>query len=80
MSAERPRPWLQLCSGNRMAKRPDLIQQLQQAGAMVELVDCLDQCTLCQGRAIALVSGVYAFAATPDELCAQLVANAERNS
>lgn len=67
MNSKPTRRRLQLCAGNPLARRDDIRRQLEGAGCVIEVEDCLDQCTRCAGCAFALVAGEYLFAATPEE-------------
>jgi len=49
------------------------VQRLRQAGAAIEVIGCLDQCTLCQHRAVALVSGWHVYGRTVEELCDKIL-------
>ncbi|MFZ5824657.1 MAG: DUF1450 domain-containing protein [Bacillota bacterium] len=64
---------LQICGANQMARRPDLLRQLEQEGDVIEIVECLDQCTRCENSCFALVSGSFAYAQTPEELLSKLL-------
>lgn len=64
---------LQVCATNRMARRPDLLRRLTDEGCVVEIVECLDQCTLCEHICFALVSGTFEYAASPEELTEKLL-------
>lgn len=55
-----------------MARRPDLLHRLTEEGDVIEIVECLDQCTRCDSTCFALVSGTFAYAPTPDELFEKL--------
>jgi len=45
---------------------------LQANGDVVEVVECLDQCTRCEHQSFALVSGVFVYASSPEELVTKL--------
>ena len=63
---------MQICAGNRLARRPEIIEQMQQLGYTVEFEECLDQCLRCPGCAFALVCGHFVYAASPEELLEKL--------
>lgn len=56
-----------------MARRPDLLRRLTEAGSVVEIVECLDQCTRCETSCFALVSGAFEYAPTPEELTEKIL-------
>jgi uncharacterized protein YuzB (UPF0349 family) len=72
MSELKRRGRLQICASNQLARRPDLIKQLKEEGWVVEMEECLDECTRCSSYAFALVAGRFVFAATPDEFLRKL--------
>lgn len=59
---------LQVCRGNRLAQRGELLEILRAEGFVVEMEECLDQCTRCDGCAFALAVGRFQFAPTADDL------------
>lgn len=59
---------LQVCRFNRFARAEDALAKLRATGTVVEVEECLDQCTRCEGCAFALVSGAFEFAPTVEEL------------
>lgn len=63
---------LQICASNRLAHRPDLLRRITEEGGVVEIVECLDQCTRCDKTCFALVSGALQYAPTPEELCEKI--------
>lgn len=73
MAAYEIRRRLQVCAANRVARRPDLLRELEEEGDVIEIVECLDQCTRCENSCFALVSGTFAYAETPEELCKKLL-------
>lgn len=58
---------LQVCRRNRLARRQDLLGGLQAEACRIEFEECLDQCTRCDSRAFALVSGRFLFASSSEE-------------
>jgi uncharacterized protein YuzB (UPF0349 family) len=72
MSESKRRRRLQICASNKLAGRPDVIKQIEEQGWLVEIEQCLDQCTRCSACAFALVSGRFLFAAGPEELLRKL--------
>lgn len=77
---ERDEPVIQLCRSTGLAGRPALLDALRRAGATVELVPCLDQCTLCHRRSVALVRGWPVYGRTPQELCDRVLAMMQEQS
>ncbi len=67
MPRKRRRHRLQICAENQLARRPDLLRELEEAGCVIEREECLDQCTRCNHCAFALVSGRYRFARSAEE-------------
>jgi uncharacterized protein YuzB (UPF0349 family) len=63
---------MQICLENRLARRPDLLDQLRGHGYAVETEACLDQCTRCDTCALALVCGRFEYGDTADELVRKL--------
>jgi uncharacterized protein YuzB (UPF0349 family) len=72
MSEPKRRRRLQICASNQLARRPDVIKQLKEEGWVVEVEECLDECTRCPSYAFALVAGRFAFAANPEEFLRKL--------
>ena len=68
-----PQPRIQICQSSELARRPALLGRLRRVGASVEVVGCLDHCTLCHHRAVALVVGWEVFGRTPEELCDRIL-------
>lgn len=67
------RSWVQVCKSNPFARRADLLATLRTAPdlvVVVEPVDCLDRCTLCEKWPFALVDGQMVSADTCEELAA----------
>lgn len=58
---------LQVCRVNRLARQGDALRALEEMGWRVEIEECLDRCTRCEGCAFALVSGEYLFARNEGE-------------
>jgi uncharacterized protein YuzB (UPF0349 family) len=58
---------LQVCASNRLLRR------LTEEGSVVEIVECLDQCTCCEHCCFALVSGTFLYASSPEELCRKIL-------
>ncbi|MFZ5815884.1 MAG: DUF1450 domain-containing protein [Bacillota bacterium] len=73
MAEYQTRRRLQVCGANRLARRPDILQRLRAAGAVIEIVECLDQCTRCEKSCFALVSGAFEYAETPEEFLEKLL-------
>lgn len=74
MAAPLPRRHrLQICASNLLARRPDLLRKLEEAGCAIETEECLDQCTRCESCAFALVDGHFLFSPSPAEFTRQLL-------
>lgn len=58
---------LQVCRINRLAQGRDTLRALEEMGWRVEIEECLDRCTRCDGCAFALVAGEYLFARSEGE-------------
>lgn len=58
---------IQVCGSSLLGKRSDLLTDLQAAGCIIEIEECLDRCTGCEVRTFALVSGRFVSAASPEE-------------
>lgn len=63
---------MQICKQNRLARSPGILERLQAAGWLVEVEECLDECTRCQRIAIALVAGRLEWAHSTADLIALL--------
>lgn len=63
---------VQLCAANGVARSPEAVAKLHSLGYIVEVEECLDQCTRCESCALALVGGTFAFATTPGDLVRKL--------
>lgn len=73
MAASLPRRRrLQICASNLLARRPDLLRQLEAEGCIIETEECLDQCTRCECCAFALVDGHFCFTPNPEEFYRQI--------
>lgn len=66
--------WVQVCASNPSAKHTGLLDLRDQDPERygVEVVSCLDRCTLCELFAFALVNGLLLTAETPADLVEQV--------
>ena len=72
MNAKPARRRIQVCESGLLHRHEEVLARLIEAGCIVETVPCLDRCTRCQSRALALVSGDFVAVSSPEGFLARL--------